>query len=140
MQKQIIAVAFVIIATTTTFAQQNSSGLSSADQQALQQTKELLTNKNQRESALTTESAKAADSYVKSLGGAQHSEDIYNLASQVFEKLVKKYNGDANKIAEILEKAKTDPAGFANSEFTAEELAALKALAQKLPKPAPSHK
>src|SRR5262249_41671326 len=109
------------------------------DQKALQQTQELLVDPSKRSEALTTQDAKKADEHTKSVGGA-HSEEIYGLASKVFEKLVQKYNGDADKLREVIEKAKRDPSGFANSEFSPEELEALKTIGQKLGPAAPSKK
>jgi hypothetical protein len=119
--------------------QQTGNSLAPADQKALQQTQEVLTDKSKRKDALTTDAAKKADAYATSVGG-NHTDDIYSLASKVFEKLVIKYNGDSNKIAEVLERAKKDPASFANSEFSSEELKALKELAGKLPAASPSAK
>jgi hypothetical protein len=109
--------------------------LDSASQEALGQTKELLLDPKKRNEVTSKDpAAKKADDYAKSVGG-EHTEKIYGLAAKVFEKLVIKYNGDSKKIEEVLNKASKDPAGFASSEFSEDELKALRELASQLPTP-----
>lgn len=118
-----------------TLAQTLHAELDSASTEALKQTNEILIEKNKRTEAIKNDpQAKKADDYVKSVGG-KNSEEIYSLSAKIFEKLVKKYNGDTTKIQEVLVKALSNPEGFANSEFSAEDLNALRELAEKLPKP-----
>ena len=111
--------------------------LDSADQEALQKTKDLLTNKNEREKSIQNDSkAQQADAYAKQIGGSpEKTEKIYQLSAQIFEKLVKKYGGDTEKIKAVIEKAQKDPAGFAKTEFTEEEMSALKELGRQLSAP-----
>lgn len=135
MQKLLIVTLLTVFSAIAAYAQ-----LEAADQEAMQKTIELLNNKDQREAAANhTEKGRQADAFAKKVGG-EHTDEIYQLSAKVFEKMVKKYNGDAKKMAEVLEEAQRNPSAFANSEFTAEELAALKALAQKLQPVAPDKK
>ena len=133
-----ITFLFLNISPITSHAQ--SSYDDSANQEALEKTKQLLTNPEQRNQAIKGDAnAQKADAYTKSVGG-KHSDEIYSLASKVFEKLVKKYNGDTAKIQQVLDQAAKNPASFAESEFTAEERRALSELAAKLPQSAPTNK
>lgn len=108
------------------------------DQEALQNTIELLKDTKARDEAIAKDAdAKKADAYAKQVGGPL-TENIYALSAKVFEKLVKKYGTDMSKLNEILQKALRDPAGFASSEFSAEELSELKAISDKLPQSKPN--
>ncbi len=112
--------------------------LDGASQEALEKTTELLVDQSKRQEAIKNDpKAKKADDYAASIGGA-HKDEVYALSSKVFEKLVKKYNGDVGKIQEVLTKAMTNPEAFANSEFSPEDLKALRELAGKLPQPVSS--
>jgi hypothetical protein len=112
-----------------------SSELDAASKEALEKTNALLKDKKQRdEYNKTSPKAQAADAFANQVGGsAQGTQNIYELSAKVFEKLVKKYNGDPEKMKQVLEQAQKDPAGFANSEFTSEELKALRELSSQLP-------
>lgn len=121
--------------TTAVFAQ---SGLSAVDQDALQKTLELLNDKKQREEAIQKDDkAQKADSFAKKVGGSK-TDEIYAIAAKVFEKLVIKYNGDVDKMKEAIGKAQSDPESFANEEFSAEDLKAIKELSKSLPQPVSS--
>jgi hypothetical protein len=120
---------------TLTFLSSAHADLDSASQEALEKTNELLLNPSKRKEAIKDDqNAIKADTYTESIGGEQ-KEEIYKLTSKVFEKLIKKYNGDATKIQEILTKAMTNPESFANSEFSPEDLKILRELAHKVPQP-----
>jgi hypothetical protein len=107
--------------------------LDSASKDALEKTQDLLTDQQKRDAAIKGDAnAEKADAYAKSIGG-NNTNEIYALASKVMQKLVTKYNGDVNKIKEVMDKAAKDPAGFASAEFSAEELQALRSLSSKLP-------
>jgi hypothetical protein len=95
----------------------DSNGLDSASRQALDETRQVLKDKNAREKEINKDSrAQYVDKQVKSLGGnAENAESIYGLSADVMEELVKKTGGDPVKMMEILEKAKKDPEGFAKS-------------------------
>jgi hypothetical protein len=58
--------------------------------------------------------AAAIDQQVHALAGSpQLAQEVYALAAQVFADLLKSSGGDMGKLIETLERARTDPAGFA---------------------------
>jgi hypothetical protein len=60
--------------------------------------------------------ARDVDSQVQSLAGSpENAQAVYNLAGEVFADLVKNTGGDTGKLMEALERARTDPSGFANA-------------------------
>jgi hypothetical protein len=69
----------------------NVLALDSASEEALKKTQELLKNRSAREEATQSGAARDADKYVKDLSGnsEQVSDNIYGLAADVFETLVK---------------------------------------------------
>lgn len=133
-----IALAVLLIGRIEPFEAQ--AQLDPASQEALQKTNELLRSPEQREELKAKDpAAKKADAYVQALGGsAANSQKVYDLSAQVFQKLVEKYKGDPEKLKAVIERAQKDPEGFARSEFTAEELRALKELSGQI-QPPPSH-
>ncbi|MBT4762344.1 MAG: hypothetical protein HOO06_11650 [Bdellovibrionaceae bacterium] len=87
-------------------------------QKALQQTTELLNNAQQRENAISeTQAGKDNHAAILKLNGGdkQNTDDIYQLSSQIFKDIVKKSNGDANKMQELLLEAQKNPEAFASS-------------------------
>ncbi|MCB0351803.1 MAG: hypothetical protein KDD38_11510 [Bdellovibrionales bacterium] len=131
MTFQSMASVFIIFS----FLSAANAQLDAASQEALEKTNELLLDSNKRQEAIKGDKkAQQADSYAESIGGA-HKEEIYGLTSKIFEKLIKKYNADPTKIQEVLTKAMANPEAFANSEFSPEDLKALRELANKLPQP-----
>ena len=73
-----------------------------------------------------------SDRAVKELGG-EYSEEIYQLAAQIMENLVREAQGDPDKMMKILEKAQQNPSSFANT-FTEEQKRKLKELGKKIEK------
>ncbi|MEK6554504.1 MAG: hypothetical protein AABZ31_04640 [Bdellovibrionota bacterium] len=112
-----------------------SAELDAASKEALEKTNSLLKDKKQRDAYNKTDAkAQQADAFAHKVGGSEAgTQSIYELSAKVFEKLVQKYNGDPAKMKEVLERAQKDPAGFANSEFSAEELKALRELSSQIP-------
>lgn len=106
----------------------------STDQsKALSQVMELLRSSSKRQEIIKNDpKGKEADALVKDIGGI-YSEDIYNLAAEVMQTLAAEAQGDPDKMEKILEKARKDPAGFAQ-KFTAKQRATLKELAEKIQK------
>lgn len=76
--------------------------------------------------------AKEADQVVKETGGP-HSEEVYKLAAEVMQTLAVEAKGDPDKMEELLEKARRDPASFAD-KFSPTQKARLKILAEKIGK------
>lgn len=131
MKTGILSILFVTVAILTAHAQSQGK-LDAHDEKALGQTKTLMTNKAAREEAIKNDpKAVQADSFTKKVAGDK-TEDVYALATKIFERLIRKYNGDADKLKQVLADAQRNPSAFAN-EFTPEELAILKDVAAKLP-------
>jgi hypothetical protein len=84
---------------------------------ALAETLKILTDPAGRGAATAgSPTAKDIDRQVQSLGASPEiSQEIYGLAGEVFADLVKSTGGDTGKLLEILQRAQTDPNGFANA-------------------------
>lgn len=99
---------------------------------ALQQTLELLSNPKSRSEAIKKDSnAAGVDNHVQAVAGSsENAEEMYRLAAEIFQEVVKKSGGDPQKMIEAMEKAKSDPAAFAASLSPAQR-AKLTAIAKK---------
>jgi hypothetical protein len=105
-------------------------------QQPVQQTQELLKNKGARDAAIKGNAkAEAADSYVKQLTGGSTavSQDVYELATEIFTWMADRAKGDPEKMQKEIEEFSSNPNAFAAS-WPADKQAKLKELAQKLDK------
>lgn len=101
---------------------------------AILETQSVIKDPAERKKAATTAEAKAATAQVESLGGnAENSEAIFALAAEIFADLAKSTNGDPKKMEEVLEKAKRNPAEFAERLSPAVK-AKLKEISLKVPK------
>lgn len=88
--------------------------LDSASQTGLDQTIQLLNDKNLREKAAQeTQSSAAAHNEVKKLGGESTQNAIYNLSGDILKKLVNETGGDPAKLQELMLQAQKDPEAFA---------------------------
>ncbi len=110
-----------------------SLSLASAEDQALEQTKNLLRDRDAREKSVKdTKGAKAMQDVKNLTGGDAVAEDeIYGLASDVMPILMEEAKGDPNKMMQILEEAKNNPEAFAK-RWTPEQRKRLKTLSEKL--------
>jgi hypothetical protein len=111
--------------------------LDKQDEQALKETQQLMTNKEERTKAIQKDpKAQTADANLKALmgGNANATEEVYALAADVFANVMKEANGDVGKMQEMMAKFMRDPAAFANS-WTPEQKAKLKLLAEKIGRP-----
>jgi hypothetical protein len=80
----------------------------------------------------TDPTAAAIDKQVQGLAGSsQLAEEVYGLAAEVFADLARSSGGDPGRLSEALDRAKTDPAGFA-AMLRPETLERLRALATKI--------
>jgi hypothetical protein len=89
--------------------------LDPASSEALAAALRMLTDPGARGAAIgANPSAGAADKQIQSLGGSPAlTQQLYELAGQIFEDLARGSGGDATKMAESLQRAQSDPAGFA---------------------------
>ena len=132
MKSTVVSLLIIVVAIITARAQAEKD-LSAVNQEALTKTKSLMLNPEERESALARDpKARQADTFTQKVGGAQ-KENIYELATKVFERLVKKYDGDVDKMKAVIEKAQQDPSGFATTEFSPDEIKILKEISSRLP-------
>jgi len=100
---------FFIVMSSLVFSER----LDSDQEKALSDVMDLLKSPVKRQSAIDSDpKAKEADRFLKEWGGNQ-SEDIYELAAQIFQSLALEAGGDADKMAELLSKAQKDPESFA---------------------------
>ncbi len=104
-----------ILTGATAFAGDPAASLDPASAEALLKTQSLLTTPEQRDKAVRqSPDAQLVDSQVHALGGSSANvDDIYGLASDVFDDLVKQTGGDPEKMQALLKQARDDPKGFA---------------------------
>jgi hypothetical protein len=86
-----------------------------SSQDALDKTLQILLDPNARAGELAKNSqGTAVDQQVRALAGSDAlTQEFYALAGQVLTELVQNTGGDAQKMLQAVERAKTDPAGFA---------------------------
>lgn len=118
----------------------HSQELDQYDQKALQQTMDLLKNQNEREKAIKGDAAaEKADAYAKDLfGNAGGSNELYELAADLFADMAKQSGGDVDKMKALVEQYQRDPAAFAE-KWSPEQKQKLKGLSDKVKVPASNH-
>jgi len=89
--------------------------LDSASQDALNKTLQILLDPGARSAGLAKNpEGTAIDQQVRALAGSDAlTEEFYAVAGQILTELVQNTGGDAQKMLQVVERAKTDPAGFA---------------------------
>jgi hypothetical protein len=125
---------FGIGISSPSFAQ---SSTTDDDDMALKETQDLLKNSKERHKAIKGDKkAESADDFVTQLtgGDANLTDDIYALASEVLENVMKNSGGDPEKMAAAIAKFQKDPAIFA-ATWTPAQKAKLRELAKKINKP-----
>ena len=92
-----------------------AQALDPSAQDALNKTLQILLDPNARAGELAKNSqGTAVDQQVRALAGSDAlSEEFYAVAGQILTELVQSTGGDAQKMLQAVERAKTDPAGFA---------------------------
>lgn len=100
---------------------------------ALATTLRMLADPASRGQILATDPAAAAvDKQVQGMAGSsQLAQEVYGLAAEVFADLARSSGGDPRRLSEALERAKSDPAGFA-AMLRPETLERLRELATKI--------
>jgi hypothetical protein len=126
------ALALLLVTSGWVLAPQ-AHALDKESQEALDKTKRLLTNPNERKEAIKNdEQAKAAHGKVEALGGtSQQTEKVYDISAQVMDKMVKDANGDPAKMQEMMANAQKNPEAFLKS-LPAEQRQAIERLAKEL--------
>jgi hypothetical protein len=92
---------------------EDSAALDHASQEALQKTMDLLKQPQLRAGALKDKGAGQADQQLRGLVGDEDAEKTYQLASQIFEDMVKSAHGDVSALAAQVEEAQRHPEKFA---------------------------
>lgn len=120
-------------------------GLAYADmdansKEALQKTKDVLTNKSAREEAVKKDPRAAdADAKAGALAGSEENKDkMYAIAAQVMEKIVAEANGNPEKMQQLLLEAQSNPQKFYQKYFTPAQKKQVQRLANKIQKDAPA--
>jgi hypothetical protein len=92
-----------------------AQSLDPASQDALDQTLRMLLDPGARSGEVSRSTQGAAvDQQVRALAGSEAlTQEVYALAGQVLSELVQSTGGDTQKMLQALDRAKTDPAGFA---------------------------
>ena len=92
-----------------------AQSLDPASQDALDKTLRILLDPAARSDEVSRSSQGAAvDQQVRALAGSEAlTQEVYALAGQVLSELVQTTGGDAQKMLQALDRAKTDPASFA---------------------------
>lgn len=117
----------------TSAAAMGDGKLSAAEEKALADTQAVLKNRQAREKKLAQDpNARKANEILQKLAGSpERAEEMYGLAADLMGNLVKDTGGDPEKMEKILEKAQSDPQGFAET-FTPEQQKKLEEIAKKI--------
>ena len=109
---------FVLLGALLALAAAGSAAAQALDpssQDALNRTLQILLDPSARAGELAKSSpGTALDQQVRALAGSDAlAQELYAVAGQVLTELVQNTGGDAQKMLQAVERAKTDPAGFA---------------------------
>lgn len=127
-----------LLIATLVFASLAKAELDPASKSALEQTLKVLNDPAARGKAIQgSPEAAAADKQVQSVGGAENSDRMYQIAGVIMTELVTKTNGDPAALQALLQKAQKNPAEFLQSLSPAAQKQ-IKDLGAKLEKPAPA--
>lgn len=110
------------------------SNLSPADQQALQQTKQLLQNPKLRQRAMQeNESTKKAGDYVNKITGGNQklNNDIYSLSADIMQTITENSGGDVKKMQQLMESLQRNPAAL-KGILTPEQMQKLKSISSEI--------
>lgn len=92
-----------------------AQALDPSSQDALNKTLQILLDPNARAGELAKNpQGTAVDQQVRALAGSDAlTQEFYAVAGQILAELVQSTGGDAQKMLQAVDRAKTDPAGFA---------------------------
>jgi hypothetical protein len=119
---------------------QTSAELDKDQQEGLKQTQDLLNNPAERQKAVDADPhAKDVDNKVNALAGSKENKDeIYGIASEVFQKVAAESNGDPAKMQKLLEEAQKNPQAFYDKYFNDADKARVRGVANKIQSDKPS--
>jgi hypothetical protein len=109
------AIRTVLLITLLAAAPVTAQPLDAASAEALAATLRMLHDPALRAAAIAaTPQATAVDQRIQAIAGSPAlAQEIYALAAQVMSELTRSSGGDVTRMTDILERGKTDPAGFA---------------------------
>lgn len=107
--------ALALVLTLTPAASLDAQSLDPAASEALAATLRMLLDPAQRSTAIAgNPQAGPIDQHIRSLTGSDMlTQELYALAADVLQELAQASGGDATKMAQTLERGRTDPAAFA---------------------------
>ncbi len=105
-------------------------------QKGLEDTQKMLKSPQLRKEAIKKDKhAQEIDSKVDALAGSsKNKEEIYDLASQVMEKVTQEAGGDPEKMEKLLLEAQSNPQAFFEKYFSAEQKKRVRGVAQDIEK------
>lgn len=128
-----LGLLFCMLSVSTSLAY--AEGLDAASQTALQQTKEMLMNQQNRQKTIGEDKSgksAAGDSQLRNtLGSQENINQAYGIASGVFQQLVQQTGGDPQKLNQLLSELQRNPASL-EQHLTPEQKSQLEALAKKV--------
>ena len=127
------AIRVVVVLALLAAAPVTAQPLDAASSDALAATLRMLQDPALRGAAIAaTPQATAVDQQIQSIAGSPAlTQEIYALAAQVMSELARGSGGDANRMVDVLERGKADPAGFA-ALLSPETLQRLRDLSTKI--------
>jgi len=131
------AAALVVAALALTGCPAGAQALDPGSQEALGTVLRMLQEPAARSAAIAGDARSgAADAQIQSLthGSPALTQEVYELAGQIFEDIARSSGGDVQAINQVLARAQADPASLAAS-LSPSTLARLRALAEKLSAP-----
>src|SRR5665213_1196105 len=101
---------------------------------ALNQTKDLLKDPVERQKAINLDpKAKDIDNKVNALAGTgANKEAIYDVASQLMDKIAADAHGDPEKMQELMSEAAKNPEAFRNKYFSEDQKNQVRGIANKI--------
>lgn len=131
----LLAVAILHAVPRAARPQSANAPMSTASEEALQKTQDLLRDPAARKQAIQEKaSAKAADDQAAQVAGSEANKDeMYALASEIMETVTRLSGGDTQKMTALLAEAASNPAAFA-AKLPPDQQAKLKSLAEKAEK------
>jgi hypothetical protein len=109
------AIRIVLVITLLAAAPAAAQPLDAASSEALAATLRMLQDPTLRAAATAaTPQATAVDQQIQAIAGSPAlAQEIYALAAQVMSELTRSSGGNVTRMTDVLERGKTDPAGFA---------------------------
>jgi hypothetical protein len=109
-----LVVAYIVLALLGIVTQVSAQTTDSSSADSLAATLKILTDPAGKDAIGANPAAVAIDRQVQALTGSPElTQEVYALAGQILAELVKSTGGDIGKLMQTIERARTDPAGFA---------------------------